>query len=224
MVAITIAFDWRSSSKMATAKLSPSLGSVPLPNSSKSTSEEAFTSRQMAASFDICAENVERLAWIDWSSPISAKICEKNGSLAYFANNGKALCARHANSPTVFSVTVFPPVLDPVISKDRNGGLISYVLATTWSASIKGCLASFIYKCIPSSSTCATHPSLDNAYSAFANIWSNMANVSWFANKEDACSFTFCDNSNKILSISSCSLLFKDAYWLFKRNKLSGST
>ena len=39
---------------------------------------------------DMCAENVLRLSWIDWLSPISARTCSKTGSSASVARDRKA--------------------------------------------------------------------------------------------------------------------------------------
>ena len=61
-----------SSSRIAQPSAAPSIGSVPEPSSSMSTSESAVASRRISARFFRCALNVDRLASIDCSSPTSA--------------------------------------------------------------------------------------------------------------------------------------------------------
>ena len=58
---------------MATPSAPPSIGSVPEPTSSSSTSAGTARPRSIAAMLVMCAEKVLRLASIDCSSPMSAK-------------------------------------------------------------------------------------------------------------------------------------------------------
>ena len=81
--------------------------------------------------FVMCAEKVLRLASIDCSSPMSAKIVLKTGTLdpsaAGMRNPDWAI---NASNPAVLSATVFPPVLGPVMSSTVAGGTILMVTGT----------------------------------------------------------------------------------------------
>ena len=71
--------------------------------------------------FVMCAENVLRLASIDCSSPMSAKIDRKTGSREPSAAGMRSpACAISASSPAVLSATVLPPVFGPVIEQHRR--------------------------------------------------------------------------------------------------------
>ena len=71
----------------------------------------------------MCAEKVLRLAEIDCSSPMSAKRVRNTGSVEpAAAGMCSPACAISASSPAVFSATVLPPVLGPVMSSTRAGG------------------------------------------------------------------------------------------------------
>ena len=104
----------------------PSTGSVPPPTSSSSTSAGSSSARSIATRFAMCAENVLRLAAIDCSSPMSAKI-ERNGV------NGCRPRPESAGRPapsaragrTALSATVLPPVFGPEITSARVGGATS---------------------------------------------------------------------------------------------------
>ena len=73
---------WRRVSALsaAAARAAPSAGSVPLPISSSSTSEPDPARSRIVRSTATCAEKVERLATIDWRSPMSAKTSVNTGS------------------------------------------------------------------------------------------------------------------------------------------------
>ena len=65
----------------------------------------------------MCAENVLRLASIDCSSPMSAKIDRNTGSRDPSAAGIRSpACAISASRPAVLSATVLPPVFGPVMS------------------------------------------------------------------------------------------------------------
>ena len=67
--------------------------------------------------FAMCAENVLRLASIDCSSPMSAKIDRNTGSRdPSAAGIRRPACAISASRPAVLSATVLPPVFGPVTS------------------------------------------------------------------------------------------------------------
>ena len=61
----------RNSSNNATASAAPSSGAVPVPISSTSTSDSAVADAKIDFKFNMCAENVDKSAAIDCSSPIS---------------------------------------------------------------------------------------------------------------------------------------------------------
>ena len=84
----------------------------------------------------------------------------------------KPLQAIQVNKPIVFNVTVFPPVLGPVISNVEKYVPILTLIGTTLFLSIKGCLASikFISLLLFISGVI---PSIDWENLAFAKIKSN---------------------------------------------------
>ena len=87
-------------------------------------------------------EKVLKESAILWSSPISAKICSNTNTLD-FSSAGifNPLQAIQVSKPTVFKVTVFPPVLGPVINNVEKFLPSSMEIGTTLLLSIKGCLA-----------------------------------------------------------------------------------
>ena len=93
----------RNSSSSATASAAPSSGAVPVPISSTSTSERSVATSSIDFKFSMCAENVERSAAMDCSSPISASTRSKIGNSARSAATGMPDCAESAARPTVFS-------------------------------------------------------------------------------------------------------------------------
>ena len=70
----------------------------------------------------MCAEKVESSASIDCASPMSARNAVKTGKLAAAAGTGRPACAIMASSAVVFSVTVLPPVLGPLMMSCRCVG------------------------------------------------------------------------------------------------------
>ena len=102
---------------MAIARAAPSTGSVPAPNSSNITKESQVTSFNIETVFVICDENVDKLCSILCSSPISANILSYTHILVpKSAGICRPLCVISANRPTVFIVTVLPPVFGPVMT------------------------------------------------------------------------------------------------------------
>ena len=85
----------------------------------------------------------------------------------------KPLHAIRQSNPTVFKVTVFPPVFGPVISKLENLSPKVTVIGTTLEASIKGCLADSRL-IIFSSLILGVIPFISLEYFALAKIKSNL--------------------------------------------------
>ena len=96
----------------------------------------------------MCAENVLSDSVILWSSPISAKILS-NTKIEDCVEAGilRPLQAIAVKRPTVFNVTVFPPVFGPVITKVLNVVPNSSEIGTAFSWSKSGCFASFKMIC-----------------------------------------------------------------------------
>ena len=87
----------------------------------------------------ICPEKVDRLCSMDCSSPISANTCSNTASsVPKSAGTCKPACAISVSRPTVFSVTVLPPVFGPVIISDVKSLPIHRFDDTTFSRSISG--------------------------------------------------------------------------------------
>ena len=92
----------------------------------------------------MCEENVDSDCSIDCSSPISAKTLSKAATdelLSHGMFNPDF--AISVISPTVFKLTVLPPVFGPVIISDVYSSPSSSVVGTTLSFGINGCLAFF---------------------------------------------------------------------------------
>mmetsp|Transcript_44474 Transcript_44474/g.110686 ORF Transcript_44474/g.110686 Transcript_44474/m.110686 type:complete len:211 (+) Transcript_44474:1254-1886(+) len=102
----------------------PSVGSVPAPISSRSTSEvsgAAVAASMMRRMRATCAEKVESDWTIDWSSPMSAITRSNHGTragsppLSSHSTHSPAR-AISAAIPRVLRLTVLPPVFGPVIT------------------------------------------------------------------------------------------------------------
>ena len=90
----------------------------------------------------MCDENVDRLCSIDCSSPMSANTSSNTAiSLPNCAGICMPDCAISVSRPTVFSVTVLPPVFGPVITSVVKSSPIHRLDGTTFSGSISGCRA-----------------------------------------------------------------------------------
>ncbi len=132
----------RSSSKIAVASAAPSTGSVPAPSSSKSTRLFSSASEIIFIIFFICAEKVESDCSMLCSSPMSASTLPKTDtSLFSSAGIKRPHMAIRVKRPIVFSVTVLPPVLGPVITSVSKLVPSSMSVGTTLSLSMRGCLA-----------------------------------------------------------------------------------
>ena len=111
---------------MAVASAPPSLGSVPPPASSSRTSAGMSSAWSIATTLAMCAEKVLRLSAIDCSSPMSANTLWNTGICVPSAAGMRSpACAMSGSSPAVFSATVLPPVLGPVITRALVGGMSS---------------------------------------------------------------------------------------------------
>src|SRR5437763_937650 len=118
----------------AVASAPPSAGSVPLPISSSSTSDPAAARSRMSRSTTTCAEKVERLAAIDWRSPMSANTPVKTGSVECGPIGGMMpLCAMRASKPTALMSTVLPPVFGPETRTLHSSGASTRSNGTTAS-------------------------------------------------------------------------------------------
>ena len=87
----------------------------------------------------ICDEKVDRDCSIDCSSPMSANTLSNTASsVPRSAGTCKPACAISVNRPTVFSVTVLPPVLGPVMTSVVNSAPSHMSDGTTFSGSSSG--------------------------------------------------------------------------------------
>ena len=104
---------------MAMASAAPSVGSVPAPSSSNRAKERELTWPRMSTMLVIWEEKVERLCSMDCSSPMSANTSSNTeSSVPSSAGTCRPACIISVNRPTVLSVTVLPPVLGPVITRE----------------------------------------------------------------------------------------------------------
>ena len=141
MVATVRVFRSRKKRRMARARAEPSAGSVLVPNSSRSTRLFLVAPLMIRTTLPICQLKLERVCSMLCSSPISAKTPSKSGSwLSFEAGMGMPACAIRLSRPMVFSVTVLPPVLGPVMTRMEKSCPISRENGTAFSPS-NGCLA-----------------------------------------------------------------------------------
>ena len=125
---------------IAIARAAPSVGSVPAPNSSKSTSECSSTCFKNDTIFVIWEEKVLRLCSILCSSPISAYTFSKSASSERSrAGIWSPACPIRVNNPTVFKDTVLPPVFGPVTIRRSKASPSVTVIGTTFFLSNNGC-------------------------------------------------------------------------------------
>ena len=111
------------SSRMARARAEPSSGSVLVPISSSSTSDEAVASPRMSITFLMCELNVETDCSMLCRSPTSAYMPSYTGSeLPFSAETCRPDWCMAARSPTVFIATVLPPVFGPVMTRTDQSG------------------------------------------------------------------------------------------------------
>ena len=114
----------------------PAAGSVPLPNSSISTSERGPASRSIA--FISCRndEYVERSFSRLWSSPIESIICSKTGS-SEVSEVGTSMphWNMYCSSPAVLRHTLLPPALGPEMSRMCFSGFSSREMGTIFRPS-----------------------------------------------------------------------------------------
>ncbi len=118
--------------KTAVARAPPSAGSVPLPISSSSTSEPAPARSSMSRSWATWAEKVDRLAAMDWRSPMSANTPPNTGKVDWGPIGGMMpLCAIRHSNPTALISTVLPPVFGPDTRTVNSSGASSRSNGTT---------------------------------------------------------------------------------------------
>ena len=87
-------------------------------------------------------EKVDRLWAIDCSSPMSARMASKvDSTLPSPAGTCRPHSAISVRRPTVFNVTVLPPVLGPVIIMVSKSVPSRKEIGTTVFGSISGCRA-----------------------------------------------------------------------------------
>ena len=92
-------------------------------------------------------EKVDRLCSMLCSSPISANTCSNTAiSVPRSAGTCRPACAISVNSPTVFRVTVLPPVFGPVITRVVNSSPSQMLDGTTFSGSISGCRPRMMFR------------------------------------------------------------------------------
>ena len=165
-----MAFKLFKLSKILIAKLDPSIGSVPEPNSSNKIKLFSVASFKIVAILVIWEENVLRESAMLCSSPISAKTLSKiktdEPSFAGIWRPDKAIIVRR---PAVFNVTVFPPVLGPVMIKLVYFSPIIILFFTAIFLSIRGCHA-FFKSNILLELIMGSTPSIEFEYLALANI------------------------------------------------------
>ena len=127
---------------MLSARLEPSIGSVPEPNSSTNIRLSGVAVFTICTIFFIWEENVLSDSRILCSSPMSANIWSKTYiELASDAGMCNPLIAIVVSKPTVFNVTVFPPVFGPVINRVEKSFPISIELAIADCGSNNGWIA-----------------------------------------------------------------------------------
>ena len=95
----------------------------------------------------MCDENVDKLCSMLCSSPMSTYI-SSNIPITLFSEAGIIIphIAISTSNPAVFSETVLPPVLGPVTISEEYCPPSSMDIGTTFSLSIRGCLAFIILK------------------------------------------------------------------------------
>ena len=130
---------------MDIARAAPSVGSVPAPISSNNIRLLLSAFFRISTVLVICELKVLRLCSILCSSPISANI-SSNTAISEWSSAGmlSPASAIRVRRPTVFSETVLPPVLGPVIIR-RLKSVPRYIsIGTTLCGSMRGCLPFFM--------------------------------------------------------------------------------
>ena len=126
------------------ASAAPSTGSVPAPSSSNRIRLFSSASFSISTVLAMCAEKVDRLCSMLCSSPTSAST-RSNTCTALWSPAG--MCRPHwairHSSPRVFSVTVLPPVLGPVMTSVSYAPPSATVTGTALAGSSRGCRARF---------------------------------------------------------------------------------
>ena len=188
---------------MVWARAAPSVGSVPAPSSSKSTRSRGVTAFMISTMLVMWPEKVDRLCSMLCSSPISAYTWSNTLSVVpRLAGTCRPLCAISVSSPTVFSVTVLPPVLGPVTIRVVKSSPIHRSQGTTVSRGISGCRARTRRMC-PRSFMCGRMPSMSRLRAPLANMKSRSARMLMFRPIISLCAPTWALRSARMRSISS---------------------
>ena len=208
---------------MAIAKAAPSIGSVPAPNSSSNTRLLSSACSIIRIILVIWEEKVDRDCSILCSSPISTRIWRKTDTWLPSATGSiNPHIAIADNKPIVFSVTVLPPVLGPVIIKVSNSFPNTISVGTTVSRLSKGCLACL--NCmIPVWFNCGIVAFIEYAKSALAKMTFNWTAASYPTMISSANCPTSAESSVNIRSISSFSFDCSTRISLFASTTLIGS-
>ena len=191
---------------MAVARAAPSVGSVPAPSSSRSTRLLLSHTLNISIMLVIWAENVESDCSMLCSSPMSTST-RPNTDISLSSAAGIIIphMAIRVRSPMVFSVTVLPPVLGPVMTRVSKSlpSLIS--VATTFLGSIRGCRA-FFRSIFPLSLSTGSLAFISKASFPFAKMTSSRTTASYPAFMLSAKPAASEESSARIRSISSRSL------------------
>ena len=93
----------------------------------------------------MCDENVLKFCSIACSSPISHSTSVKMPIVTWLAGKKKPVWQSNIKSPTVLRLTVFPPVLGPVIMSVLKLSPIETSIGTHLSLGMSGCLPFTIF-------------------------------------------------------------------------------
>ena len=221
-------FFARNSSSSATASAAPSSGAVPVPISSTSTSEFGVAASSIVFKFNMCAENVDKSAAMDCSSPMSTSTRSKSGNTALCAATGIPDCAASAAIPVVFSATVFPPVFGPLITSTRSSPPRVTVIGTTARFSLRSLSSSTGWRAPSSRSSFVVEnsgiaASNSRANRARANTLSSSAIVPAAASSGPRIICSFSVSSRRIRTISAASSSASCTSWLLASTVSNGS-
>ncbi len=210
-------------SRSACASADPSVGSVPAPSSSRSTSVSGPAASTIRVIDRRWPENVESDCATDCSSPMSAKTSRSTGSeLPASAGTWRpAWCMRHRR-PIVRSVTVLPPVFGPVTTSAVNSPPRSTSIGTTrperpgWRALLRTIRGEPVVS--------ARVASISPARRALALHRSKRASASTVAPSAGALAPTSAESSSRIRSTSTCSASCASRQAFPSSTAMSGST
>ena len=208
---------------MLTASAAPSPGSVPAPNSSNKTNDLSVILSRISMIVLMCPEKVDKLCSMLCSSPISQYTPSKIARSADFAGTYIPVIASKTNNPTSFNVTVFPPVLGPVMRSILSSPFIESETGTTFLPSMRGCLPAFM-RTTPLVLTLGLLAFHSLPRSAFAKMTSISVMVSYAIRSLSSQPCMDIEKLRKILSISTCSSTFAVRRSLLSSTIAIGST